>query len=222
MPSPAQRHYQRAIAATAPAGRAGAAGQSAERNAYELMLAKLHTDRARLRDIQSIERKIEVKAELLPEYDAWVDGALSAGTGAQDDVLMTVLVWYIDVGQFGRALDVAEHALAHGMTLPDQYDRDIPTLLVDEIADSALARQRDGEAFDAQVLVRLHTMTEGRDMPDPARAKLHKALGNALRTEEPQEALGHYRRALELHEHAGVKRDISALEAELKKAASAA
>jgi len=216
MGSPAQRHYERVMAGKVSAATPGA--DHAARTAYELMLAKLHTDRARLRDIQSVERKVAVKRELLPEYDAWVTGALSTGTGGQDDVLMTLLVWYIDVGAYVRALDVAEYALRHSLNMPDQYDRTLATVLADEIGDAALATQRDKGVFPVDVLLRTLGMTAQADMPDPARAKLHKATGVALRASDPEQALTHLRRALELHEGAGVKRDIAALETELKKA----
>lgn len=223
MVSPAKRHYQRIMAgksgateaAAAATGRPGAA-------AYELMLAKLHTDAARLRDVQSLERKIAVKRELLPEYEAWVTGALESGRGAQDDVLMTLLVWYIDVGDFGRALDVATYALAHGLVLPDQYNRTVATVLADEIGGAALIAQRDNGTFPAEVLQRTLDITSEEDMPDPARAKLHKAAGLALRESSPEDALIHLRRALELHEGSGVKRDITSIEAELKKRAGPA
>jgi len=220
MASPAQRHYERVMAGKASAAAPGA--DQAARTAYELMLAKLHTDRARLRDVQSIERKVAVKRELLPEYDAWVTGALATGTGGQDDVLMTLLVWYIDVGEYSRALDIAQYALRHNLAMPDQYDRTLPTVLADEIGDAALAAQRDKGEFSADVLLRTLDMTAQADMPDPARAKIHKAAGVALRTVDPAQALTHLRRALELHEGAGVKRDIAALETELKKAGEAA
>lgn len=220
MVSPAKRHYQRVMAgksgstevASAGAARSGAA-------AYELMLAKLHTDMMRLRDVQSLERKISVKRELLPEYEAWVTGALESGRGAQDDVLMTLLVWYIDVGDYARALDVATYALSHGLSLPDQYNRSVATVLADEIGGAALAAQRDDAEFPIDALQRSLEITADSDMPDPARAKLHKAIGLALRETSPEDALTHLRRALELHEGAGVKRDITSIEAELKKRA---
>lgn len=219
MPSPAQRHFLRVSAGAASAA-ATAGGTLAGSSAYELMLAKLHADRARLKEVQSIERKIIVKRELLPEYEGWVTGALESGRGAQDDVLVTVFVWYIDTGDYSRALDIAAYAMQHGLTLPDQYDRDIATLLADEIGDAALAAQRAGDfaAVPVDVLARTLDMTAPRDMPDPARAKLHKAFGLASREQSPMTALVHLKRALELHEGSGVKRDIAALEAALKKA----
>lgn len=217
MTSPAKRHFQRVLAGKAGGGAAETADRAGAA-AYDLMLAKLHTDMARLRDVQSLERKVSVKQTLLPEYEAWVTGVLESGRGAQDDVLMTLLVWYIDVGEFARALDIAQYALAHNLTLPDQYNRTVSTVLADEIGGAALSAQRDGD-FPADILQRALDITATSDMPDPARAKLHKALGLAQRGSDPGAALTHLRRALELHEGAGVKRDIASLEAELKKSA---
>lgn len=216
MVSPAQRHFQRVMA-----GKVSSQSDDAPRAAstvYELMLAKLHTDRARLSDVQSVERKVEVKRELLPEYEAWVTGALEAGNGAQDAVLMTVLVWYIDVGDYARALDIADYALEHNLALPDQYNRTLATVLADEIGDAALAALRDKTDFPLEVLKRALFLTGEQDMPDQARAKLYKAAGHTVRAENPEQALQLLRRALELHAGAGVKRDIAALETELKKA----
>ncbi|WP_269059049.1 phage terminase small subunit, partial [Ralstonia solanacearum] len=46
-----------------------------------------------LKQVQSVERKAELKRKLLPEYAAWIRGVLDADTGAQDEVFMTVMVW---------------------------------------------------------------------------------------------------------------------------------
>lgn len=217
MPSPAQRHFMRMSAKAVSAEPDGSA--PANSNAYELMLAKLHADRARLKDVQSIERKIQVKRELLPDYEPWVTGVLESGRGAQDDVLTTVLVWYVDTGDFRRALDVARYVLKHGLTLPDQYDRNVATMLADEISDTALALLRaDGpDALLAEYLEEALDLLAERDMPDQAKAKIFKAAGLAVRDWDREKALARLRRALELHEGSGVKRDIATIESELKK-----
>ena len=93
--SPALRHKARALAAKAAAN--APEGHLTAGSAYELMLYKLAEDRRRLKQIQSVKQKIALKAEILPEYQDWIDGVLSAGKGAQDDVLTTLLVWCIDV-----------------------------------------------------------------------------------------------------------------------------
>lgn len=213
----ARRHYERTVAARA-ADPAATGQLRVHANSYELMLAQLAEDRRRLKAIQSVERKIDLKRQLLPRYEPWVTGTLEGGKGAQDDVLVTAMVWHIDVGEFPRALEIAAYVLAHGLTLPDQYKRDAGTLIAEEIAERALAAIAAGEAFDIHVLEATVELTADRDMPDEARAKLHKALGLRLAAERPSEALDHLRRALSLHERVGVKKDIERLERELKKA----
>ncbi len=229
--SPAQQHYQRVTAAKA----AAAAGPGGEvfGSAYELMCAKLISDRQRLKSIQSIERKIAVKREMLPEYQDWIDGALGAGNGGEDKVLTTVLVWHIDTGDYARALQIAAYSLQHNMSMPDQYNRDIATMLLDEIPDAFLQSKAPPEADGVAILNGVESLTDGKDAPDQARAKLYKALGyvhlattgEADLTEEQlptaNAAMGYLQRALELFNGIGVKKDIEKLERRIKKATSA-
>lgn len=214
MTSPAQRHFQR-VSAQLAAASAGQ-GETLVGSAYELMLAKLATDRRRLKSIASIERKIDVKrAELLPEYVDYVAGALSGGRGAQDDVLTTVMIWRVDVGDYSGALEIARYAIEHRMTLPDQYDRPLATAIAEEFAEASLSsfKKIDTPTVDAAQLAEVAQLTASHDMHDQVRAKLHKAIGyTADRAGDIPAALEHLRRALELDERAGVKQDIARLE----------
>jgi len=95
MTSPARKHFLRVRAAV------DAAQSSPERpqgESHELHRIAIIEDSRRLHDIQSIERKIDAKREMLPKYDSYVQGVLEAGTGQQDDVLVTLMVWYLDIG----------------------------------------------------------------------------------------------------------------------------
>lgn len=222
----ARRHFQRVTAAAAHA--AAEEGVEISASAYELMLAKLYEDKRTLKAVQSIERKIEIKRQILPDYVPWIDGVLAAGRGGQDAVAMTVMVWRIDAGDYLGALAIAEHALRFGLVLPDQYQRTVGTLVAEEIADAALQAQSTGGAFEVGVLEVCEQLTRGEDMPDEVRAKLHKALGLAyagkIQAETPIEAcrviagmaLEQLRRALTLHDRAGVKKDIERLERFIK------
>lgn len=213
MKSPAQRHYERVMAAQAAAS--AAPGETlAGASMYDLMLAKLASDRRRLKSIASIERKVEVKRnELLPEYVDYVTGALSGGRGAQDDVLTTIMVWRVDAGDYIGALDIARYALVHRMTLPDQYDRPLATAIAEEFAEAALSAFKRGDTFARSQLDEVAQLTAGADMHDQVRAKIHKAIGYAAeRDGDNADALDHLRRALELNAGAGVKQDIARLE----------
>ena len=216
MKSPAQRHFER-VSASQTAASAAPGESLAGASRYELMLAKLATDRRRLKSFQSIERKVDVKREVLPEYVDYVAGALEGGRGAQDDVLVTVMVWRIDVGDYAGALEIAVYALQHGLTLPDQYDRTLATVIAEEFAESALIALKVDGKFDVDQLQKVADMTESYDMPDQARAKLYKTLGYSLQS-TPAAALPHLRRALALHDRVGVKKDIDRLEKELAEA----
>lgn len=219
MQSPAKAHFDRAMASvTAPAADQPLPAFAA--NQYELMLLKLAEDKRRLKDIQSIERKIEVKTTLLPEYQPWIEGVLEGGSGRQDDVLMTVFVWAIDTADFALAIKIGEYAIEHGLTMPDQYKRDVPCVLAEEIAEVAIKETDDTRAIILPVLLKVSQLTDGKDMPDEVRAKLYKAIGYACRAAgalpEAKEALT---RALDLHGKIGVKRDIELIERSIKNSA---
>lgn len=212
MTSPARRHYQQVSAAIAAA--ATAPGDSMEgAGPYDLMLAKLHQDKHRLKLVQSVERKADVKREILPEYADYVAGVLAGGRGAQDDVLLAVMIWRLDAGDYPGCLDIADYALANKWKMPDQFSRTLATVVAEDFAEAALVVLKAGE-FDAQLLQRVAAMTDHHDMPDQVRAKLYKAIGYAVQA-DPAAALPYLERALQLFDRIGVKKDIERLQKQL-------
>ncbi|UVS99049.1 terminase endonuclease subunit [Burkholderia glumae] len=220
MTNPFRQHFQRTLAATAARGAPASVGGLRDDSAYTLMLAQLDEHRRALKAVESLERKADLKRQFLPAYDAWVSGVLDGATGAQDDVLMTIMVWRIDVGDFQGALEIGAYALRHSLPLPDQYKRSTPCLLVEEFAEAALRANRAGDAIEIEPLLNIDQLTASADMPDEVRAKLHKAIGYGLAASNPASALDHLRRALQLFPNVGVKKDIERLERELKNAAA--
>jgi len=231
MTSPARNHFLRATAARR-AAEAEAADPLRHATGHELMLAQLADHKRQLKLIQSIERKAEAKRSMLPAYAAWVEGVLASGAGLQDEVFMTVMVWHIDVGEFAAALPLAAYAIEHGLVMPDAYKRTTACLIAEEYAAMAIKTVQAGQAVDADALREVAELVADQDMPDEVRAKLHKAIGyvaTAAVADTPPEwqqamresALRHLRRALELHDQVGVKKDIERLEREIKNAAPA-
>lgn len=199
---------------------------------YEVMLAKLQQDQFRLKQVQSQEGKAKLKAEMLPEYVPYVDGVLSAGQGAQDDVLTTLMVWRFDAGDFTGGLQVAEYVLRHGLLMPDRFNRTTGCLVAEEVATAALKAQKAGGTFPLEVLTATAVLTEDQDMPDEARAKLVLALGRAtlegITDEQPgqpgqlQAGIDLLKRAIELNSSCGGKKDLERAERLLKKHAGPA
>ncbi len=227
--TPAQRHrmHHLALQQAALAEAGNVHGQTVG-TAYELQLAQLHQHRLALKDMHSVERKVEAKRAMLPAYDAYLDGVLEARPGTQDDVLASVLVWHIDAGNYERAMQLAEYAMASDIKPPDQYNRNLPTIVQDEVAEAILAGKLSGQPA-LEVAAKAIALTEAADTPDQAKSKLYKAAGWAvlgktgthdvdMKTRDLkacQEALPLLQRAMELDTRAGVKKDIERLERRL-------
>ncbi len=233
----ARKHRDRILAsqmASAPALGSGLsspasdAGTPAERAAASIAM-RLQHDLRRLKEIQSMARRIEVKREMLPAYTDWVagllDGGRTAGAGIAEDVLPTVMVWLIDTGDYARALLLAEHVVVYDVPLPSRYERSAAALIVEEIADAAIRAQTAKAPFPLDVLEHVAELTADADMHDQVRAKLHKAIGtelaraaDAIDPAKPefaalaQRALDPLRRAVALHDRVGVAGQIKRLE----------
>ncbi|EAA5492747.1 terminase endonuclease subunit [Salmonella enterica] len=217
MTSPAQRHMMR-VSASQAAQREQAPLRHA--TAYEQMLVKLADDRRTLKNIRSNERKAEKKRELLPFYAPWVAGVLADGCGAQDDIVMTVMLWRLDAGDIAGALEIAPYALQYGLTT--DHRRTTPYMLVEEVALAALRLRDAGESVDLSWLQTTIDLTDGADVPDMVRARLHKVTGLTLRDAGMNaEALAQFQRAMQLDRNAGVRKEIERLERALKPKAEA-
>ncbi|MFP1753981.1 phage terminase small subunit [Lonsdalea quercina] len=209
--SPARQHRLR-IQAEQAARQGGSVGHA---TGYDLMLLQLAEDRRRLKGVQSTVKKAELKVELLPKYAAWAEGVLTAGGTQQDDVLMFVMLWRIDAGDYAGALAIGRHALRHGWVMPIG-NRNVQTVLVEEIADAAQHALVASASFDADLLLQTLDLTDGLDMPDQSRARMHKALGGVLSDSQPAAALNHLTHALQLDPRCGVKKDKQQLERKLR------
>ncbi|MGG5968449.1 terminase endonuclease subunit [Salmonella enterica] len=218
MTSPAQRHMMR-VSASQAAQREQVPLRHA--TAYEQMLVKLADDRRTLKNIRSNERKAEKKRELLPFYAPWVAGVLTDGRGAQDDIVMTVMLWRLDAGDIAGALEIAPYALKYGLTT--DHRRTTPYMLVEEVALAALRLRDAGEPVDLALLLTTLSLTDGADVPDMVRARLHKVTGLTLRDiGQNAEALAQFQRAMQLDRNVGVRKEIERLERALKPKVEAA
>ncbi|MGD9756186.1 MAG: phage terminase small subunit [Comamonas sp.] len=238
--TPAQRHRARVLAAKAQAE--SPFGIEVQGSEYELMMAKLATDKRTLKNMESVQLKRQAKAAMLPDYLPWIEGALTNGQGAKDLVLTTTMVWAIDAGAYSLALRMAAYAVQHKLPLPDQYHRSTAALLMDEFAGAYLSGQWNpikpdaggmvpDDTHPAEHLTAVDGITQSLDAPDQARAKLYKAtayamLGKVQTAEEPalddipQETLGGVQallaQALKLDAQSGVKKDMERIERKLR------
>ncbi|EBV0789237.1 terminase, partial [Salmonella enterica subsp. enterica serovar Richmond] len=142
------------------------------------------------------------------------------GRGAQDDIVMTVMLWRLDAGDIAGALEIAPYALKYGLT--SDHRRTTPYMLVEEVALAAQRLRDAGESVDLSWLQTTIDLTDGADVPDMVRARLHKVTGLTLRDAGMNaEALAQFQRAMQLDRNAGVRKEIERLERALKPKAEA-
>jgi Phage small terminase subunit len=220
-------------------GLGGIVPLTAANNQAALMLVKLTSDRARLKEIQSVERKIDAKREMLADYQSWLDGLIEAADSLPDavgnDVLTTCMMWHIDTGDFARALHLGAVVIDRSIPMPSWFQRTAACALAENIAEAAFDAIRNKSEFDVDHVTSAMLITETKDMPDEVRAKLFKAqamlldrnaeaIGSA-QADGPagayaatlESALGAAARALQLNSECGVKSLIKKLEGLTKK-----
>ena len=181
----ARQHFQKHQAKEA-AEKAAEFGAMQDMTAFELQMMQLNNDRQRLKQIQSTDAKVVLKKALLPNHLPYVEGILEADKSIQDEVFMTILVWCIDVGDYAKALLLAEFALRHNMIMPDSFKRNTATYVVETIAEAFLKQLKTDAAVDISVLEQVERLIlnpdldpKVLDMPNQAKAKLYLALGKA-------------------------------------------
>ena len=85
---------------------------------------------------------------MLPAYAEWVQGVIESGSAdPADEVFTTSVVWLIDTGALDAATPLIEFAIAHGLQSADEYQRSLPTLLIEQMGEQiAAGRVREDQA----------------------------------------------------------------------------
>ena len=218
--TPAQRHR---IACEAIS--AGAQQNPETLTAYQHMQKQLAEDKALLKNLAGIQDKVVYKAQALPRYQEWVQGVMEAGEAAEyDTVTPAVLIWTIDCGLLDDAMPLARFCIARNMQPADGYQRNLPTVVLEEGA----AQLEQGAAASEETLHQLVAWATEKDagglhahnIPDPVRAKLLKAAAERVQESDPAAALAMLEQALAYHDKAGVKKQIDTLKKSLDAAAA--
>ena len=173
-----------------------------------LLLAALAADREHLKGIRSLQRRTEIKCDLLPKYADYLTTVVNGDDYRHDEILVTCCLWSVDAGKYQQFNLLAEFALKHGMKSPQGFTRNLPELLMEELADITL-RHKEPILF-SNSLELINQLTDQHDVLDEIAAKFHKARGMALESSQPEQALQAYYQAQRFG--AAVKRVIRKLE----------
>ncbi|MEZ5688676.1 MAG: phage terminase small subunit [Caenibius sp.] len=248
--SPALRHRQKKLAqiAAIKSGKA-AAGHTAPpmpddseaTSEYQQLLTHLHNDLRTLHGIQSNEAKAAKKAQMIKAYLPWVEGTLAIEEGQaapQDEIVVTALIWAIDIREWELALDLLDHVHKHALQLPERFHRSPRGLVWSEMADVGI---KEPGSVPVDLMVRAQEgIDTAEDVKDETKARFYRAVGEAYaklaedfdpntdtataggKPALVDTALNYMTRALSLDDKVGVKKPIEQLTREARKLADAA
>ena len=169
-----------------------------------------------LKETKSTQEKIAKKKEWLPEYVGYIDGCLAVSPSAQNTTLVTLMIWAVDAGEYELAVRIAEYAILNDMVMPEGHARGIAEFVTEQSAID-FCDDTDLAIAHAELIKKIIELGVGEQMVDQARAKIFRALGDALKDAQPIEAQNAYKNALRLDSKVGCKKDLTALEKLLTK-----
>ncbi|WP_288400169.1 phage terminase small subunit [uncultured Acinetobacter sp.] len=169
-----------------------------------------------LKDMKSIQDRIAKKAEWLPEYLGYIDGCLAVSPAPQNTTLVHLMIWACDVNDFELAVHIAEYVVLNDMVMPEGYTRSTAEFVTEQCAE-VFIDDTDLAIANASLIERIINLGDGEQMVDEVRAKIYRALGDALNQAQPMEAVSAYKNALRYNpKKAGCKKDLEQLEKRLR------
>lgn len=168
-----------------------------------------------LKDMKSIQERIAKKAVWLPEYLGYIDGCLAVSPAPQNTTLVHLMIWACDVNDFELAVRIAEYVVLNDMVMPEGYTRTTAEFVTEQCAE-VFIDDMDLAIANASLIERIISLGEGEQIVDEVRAKIYRALGDALNQAQPMEAVTAYKNALRYNPKAGCKKDLDQLEKRLR------
>ncbi|ENW82709.1 hypothetical protein F909_00980 [Acinetobacter sp. ANC 3929] len=172
-----------------------------------------------LSGMKSIQERIAKKAEWLPEYVGFIDGCLAVSPAPQNTTLVHLMIWACDVNDFELAVKIAEYVVLNDMVMPEGYSRSTAEFITEQCAE-VFIDDEDLAIANASLMERIIGLGDGEPMVDEVRAKIYRALGDALSQAQPNEAVSAYKNALRYNPKAGCKKDLEQLEKRLRQLAT--
>lgn len=168
-----------------------------------------------LKDMKSIQERIAKKAEWLPEYLGFIEGCLAVSPAPQNTTLVHLMIWATDANDFELAVRIAEYVVLNDMVMPEGYTRTTAEFVTEQCAE-VFINDTELAIANATLIERIISLGEGEQIVDEVRAKIYRALGDALNQAQPMEAVSAYKNALRYNPKAGCKKDLEQLEKRLR------
>lgn len=175
-------------------------------NHDELMQIKLSNQLNQLSLIRDTHRKDTlVETQFLPDWNDYLNQALKTNDGSGAVIVVRCMIWSFNTGAMRLFIKLANYALQHDCSMPDEFSCDVKTFLCRSVGDWAL-KQLKAEADVEPYLSTVFDLAikQAWDLPKQVKANLYKAKGLSIQREHPKTAYKYFAEAKQLWEGAGV------------------
>ncbi len=179
---------------------------------FETAKQQLAADIERLREVEDVEARLPIKAEIVQRYMPLVDDYVQGGKRYPNSVAVQLLIYLFDLGDIAQALPLALHLVKQGIhRTPNNFKSNLATFVCDGMSDWAAEKlKRNSSALPYMTEL---AKTVGADPKDNdwdlqymVRAKVLAIAGkHEEQFGDKSKALALYEAALTLDKKAGVK-----------------
>lgn len=126
----------------------------------DVIAVALAQDLDALKELKAVKDKVALKVQLLPKWLEVVKSYRESGAQHPFEPLVRTIIWLLDAEQIDVALENADFAIAQQQHMPDEFKRDLPTYVAEEIhnwAERQLKAGHSAEPYLSQLIERLES-----------------------------------------------------------------
>ncbi len=174
--SPAKRHRARAIAAKTLERREALMPSPVS---FHLQIGELARDVARLRSIPvSTAERVDMKRdELLPRWLPSVEAYLAGDKVFDNPAFAYCVIWLMDTGEMGKALDWADIAIEQGQRTPENFKSTFPAFIADNVMEWAYNEAEAGRSIEPYFSRTFNNVRDKWRLHEDVKAKWFKFAG---------------------------------------------
>jgi hypothetical protein len=208
MPTPFQEHMQRVREARAREEQKqalvekkpdAAEASATDYSKFELLKMSLEQDVRASKDVPRGKARDEMRdTTLLPRYLPHAEAYAASDEEYANPVLVWVMIWLLDAGRIEKAVPLAMLAIKQCQVMPNDFKRDLPVWVADEIRTWSENQFKAGHSPDPYFSDMFKALDE-IDVPHVVTMKYQKLAGKiAFEQERYDDAVKHLTAANEL------------------------
>lgn len=170
---------------------------------------QLTSDLAIIKQLDGDQQRLPMKEKLIEKYRKEVETKMREfHNWARQPMIFWWLMWRLDVEGFDSVATAFEKAVEHGLTTPENFERDWQTIYLDQVKLAYEELLKTEQDFDSNLLKKVVDQLTQGDLATNSylKAKLFALRGKvAMAEKDLTDAKKYFEQALKYNEKSGVK-----------------